>query len=134
MTKTMRPGGGTLTISRLFSAEGFHKLDVFSALLEAGYSNAESHRLFKTGAIKIIDTKVTEDKTHFVGYTRPVSDFELIEKGDCLFIGKHQVLEIKSTFVNPFKRFWWYIRPFLERLFLDKVYESLRHETNAQQS
>ena len=113
MTKPMRPENNLL-IYRPFSAEGFHKLNVFPALLETGYSNAEIRRLFKAGAIKINDTKLTEDKAHFVWYERPVREVELIEKGDYLLIGKHRVLEIKPTYVNPFKRFWWYIRPYVE--------------------
>ena len=102
------------SVERPFSAEGFHKLDVIGAFSEIGYSKAETRRLLCAGAIKIWDTRVQPDQRHFEWYKRPAQAFELIEPEEVLFFGKRWFV-IEPSPVQIYKRFYWWVRPHIER-------------------
>jgi len=123
MTKAIMPKTNQVyyNITRPFSSEGFHKLDVSRVLREMGYSNSEAGRMLKNGAVKIWDTRVLEDGNHIEWYKRKVQEHELVECDDVLIIGKGKFVIIGKTKVNFIKRFWWYIRPYIERYITDKI-------------
>ncbi len=99
-----------MEVHRHFTWEGFHKLDVISAINEMGYSKTEIKRLFKNNAIKIWDTRVTDDGCHFVWYKRIANIFELVKPGDVFIIGKYKELTIKTIPFNWFERVYYNLR------------------------
>lgn len=110
MTRVGRPEG-ELTVTKKFSWEGFCKLDIAEVLDEVGFSKAESRRLWKDGAIKIYDTRVTPDG--FVWYKRKSEPVELAEPYDLIFAGR-RVITILPEIFNIWERIYYRLR--------DKVY------------
>ena len=102
-------------VTRPFSSEGFCWINVLETVVEAGYSKAETKRLLEAGAIKVDAWKVTEDNCHMQHYRRKAGVMELIDKGMCLYLGKHTVIEILPTHVPLYKRLFWRYRPTVER-------------------
>ena len=108
-------------IKRPFSAKGFHRLNVLEAFREIGYSNVEAKRLLANGAIKVWDTRLTDEKKHWEWFQRRANAFELMElpahnKGSVIIFGHPRVLEILPTAVPIWRRLFWEIRPIVERL------------------
>jgi len=66
-------------IKRKFSWEGFCKIDILDALVEGGLSRTKAKSLFNSGAVKVWDTKVTDDGNHFKWYKRRANQTELLE-------------------------------------------------------
>ncbi len=103
-------------IKRKFSWEGFCKLDVIEAINETGYSKTEIRRLFKNSAIKIWDTKLTEDRNHFVWYKRVANTVELVEPDDVLVIGKYRRLVIRALAFSVYEKIYYKLRLFSEQI------------------
>ncbi len=103
-------------ISRRFSWEGFTKLDVVGAVNEIGYSKTEIKRLFKNNAIKIWDTKITEDGNHFVWYKRVANQVELVEPNDVIVIGKYKRLVIKAIPFSVLEKLYYKLRLIKEQI------------------
>ena len=121
-------------IKRPFSAEGFHKLDILEALREVGCSNMEAKRLFANGAIKVWDTRPTDDKNRWEWFQRRANAFELMElpahdKGSVLIFGRHKILEILPTAVPIWRRLFWSTRPIIER-FMERIQDRIREWNN----
>jgi|TARA_Y100000310_G_C20674021_1_gene811847 hypothetical protein len=89
-----------MEISRHFSWEGFCHINILEALNETGFSKTEAKRLFKDGAIKVWDTKVTNDGCHFVWFKRIAELVELVEPKDVILVGRNKSLTIQAI---PFK-------------------------------
>ena len=131
MTKAVMPKTNQVyyNITRPFSSEGFHKLDVPSVLHEMGYSNSEAGRLLNNNAVKIWDTMVSEDGNHIEWFKRKAQEHELVESNEVLIVGKGKFVIVGKEKVNIIKRFWWYIRPFIERNITDKIrYDIIKKE------
>ncbi len=103
-------------IFRKFTWEGFHELDVVKAINEIGYSKTEIRRLFKNNAIKIWDTKITEDRNHFVSYKRVAKPLELVESGDVFIVGKFRSLTICAIPFRFYEKIYYNLRLFKEQL------------------
>lgn len=111
-------------INRPFSAEGFHKLDVIDAFREIGYSHTEAKRLLSDGAIKVWDSRVTEDGNHWEWYKRKAETYELMElperdKGSVLLFGHPRILEVLPEPVPLLKRLFRRVRPNVEKVLED---------------
>jgi len=104
-----------------FSWEGFAKIsrqEVVDFLSRNGYSKLEVERLFKDNAMKISDTRLTDDKEHFVWYKRPFANIEIVETGNVIYIGKHHWVILEAI------RFTWYEWLYYKlRDCLDKIME-----------
>ena len=106
----------TTEVRRRFSWEGFCQLDVAEAINEIGYSKTEIKRLFKSNAIKIWDTKITEDGNHFIRYKRVANSIELVEPDDVIIIGKYRGLTIKAVPFSFFEKAYYKLRLIKEQI------------------
>ena len=99
-----------------FSWEGFAKVNILDVLKKAGYSGTEAKRLFKDGAVKIMDTKVTEDGNHFIWYQRRVSLMEVVEHKDILIVGKYKSLILKAKPFTWYEHIYYHLRDIVDQI------------------
>ena len=98
------------------SWEGFAKVNILDVLKYVGYSGTAGRRLFNDGAVKIMDTKVTEDGEHFIWYQRKVEGTELVEPNDALLIGKHHWVILKGKPFTWYEKVYYHLRDILDRI------------------
>jgi len=102
-------------VTREFSPEGFCNLNVLDAFNEIGYSRAETRRLLNDGAIKVWDTRVNGNKMEW--YKRRSREMELVEPDEVFIFGKPKVLTIRKKPFVFYKRLFYWLRPYCERVY-----------------
>ena len=105
-------------IERSFLPTGFCWVNIRQAAKEVGMLGMHFKRLFRDGAVKVWDTRITEDGEHFEWYKRKTAQDELLESGDSIIFGKYRYIIVKERAdfrYNTMKLYWW-LRIWLERV------------------
>jgi len=94
-----------------FYYSDFLTLNMVDVMESIGYSRAYAKQLIKSGAVKIKDTRLTEDFEHFEWYWRKVDTIEYaVENEDIFKIGTWRfihIVAIKYSWKERLRRKLW---------------------------
>ena len=105
------------SVERDFLPTGYCRVNI-KEVSRGVVSGMEFKRLFRDGAVKVWDTKITEDREHFKWYKRKALCEELVEPGDVILFGKRKSVTIKEKTNTLYKlrKLYWRVRIWLERI------------------